>query len=83
MAPRGQGDASYGTSAVPLQHHLRDHAAGIPMASVFLEPRLNRKTTLTCTTTCTRPRHRDVEPAADMIHRPKPSSFPARDVSTS
>ena len=83
MAPGDQGDAGYGTSAVPLQHRLHDRAAGIPTASVFLEPRLNRETTPTCTATCTRPRHRDVEPAADTIHRPKPSSFPARDVSTS
>ena len=44
MAPGDQGDASYGTSAAPLQHRLRDRAAGIPTVSVFLEPRLNRKT---------------------------------------
>ena len=44
MAPGGQGDAGYGTSVVPLQHRLHDRTAGIPMASVFLEPCLNRKT---------------------------------------
>ena len=37
MAPGGQGDDGYGTSAAPLQHRLRDRAADIPKASVFLE----------------------------------------------
>ena len=57
MAPRGQGDAGYDTSTVPLQHRLHDRATGIPTASVFLEPRLNRETTLTCMATYTRPHH--------------------------
>ena len=57
MAPGGQGDAGYGTSAAPLQNRLRDRAASIPTASVFLEPRLNHETTPTCTATCTSPRH--------------------------
>ena len=57
MAPGGQDDAGYGTSAAPLQHRLRDCAAGIPTVSVFLEPRLNRETTLTCMATYTRPHH--------------------------
>ena len=43
MAPGGQGDAGYGTSTVPLQHRLRDRAAGIPTASDLQEPRLRRR----------------------------------------
>ena len=72
MAPGGQGDDGYGTSAAPLQHRLRDRAASIPTASVFLEPSLNRETTPTCTATCTRPRHRRPQ---DFTAPKPPSSF--------
>ena len=74
MAPGGQGDAGYGTSVAPLQHRLRDCAAGIPTVSVFLEPCLNHETTPTCTTTCTRPRHRRPQ---DFTAPKPPSSFVA------